>query len=47
MKIIEIYEYGNGKYTESFWTRVQDKIDEVEKRYKIINMEVYFMRSKI
>lgn len=43
MKIIEIYEYGNGTYAEPFWTRVQKKIDEVEKKYKIINMDKNFI----
>jgi hypothetical protein len=43
MKVIEIYEYGNGTYAKPFWSRVQDKIDEVEKRYKIINMDKNFI----
>lgn len=43
MKIIEIYEYGNGTYAEPFWTRVQKKIDKVEENYKIIDMEKKFI----
>lgn len=43
MKIIEIYEYGNGIYAEPFWTRAQKKIDEVEKKYKIIDMDKKFI----
>lgn len=43
MKIIEIYEYGNGTYVEPFWTRVQKKIDKVEEQYKIINMDKNFI----
>ena len=34
MKIIEIYEYGNGIYAEPFWDRVQKKIDKVEEEYE-------------
>ena len=34
MKIIEIYEYGNGTYAEPFWDRVQKKIDKVEEEYE-------------
>lgn len=43
MKIIEIYEYGNGTYAEPFWTRVQKKIDKVEEEYKIIDMDKKFI----
>ena len=43
MKVIEIYEYGNGKYAEPFWKRVQKKIDEIEKKYKIIDMDKKFI----
>lgn len=43
MKIIEIYEYGNGTYAEPFWTMVQKKIDEVEKKYKIIDTNKKFI----
>ena len=30
MKVIEIYEYGNGDYAKPFWDRVQEKIDKIE-----------------
>ena len=43
MKIIEIYEYGNGTYAEPFWTRVQKKINKVEEQYKIIDMDKKFI----
>lgn len=43
MKIIEIYEYGNGVYAEPFWTRVQKKIDKVEEHYEIIDMDKHFV----
>ena len=45
MKIIEIYEYGNGIYAEPFWDRVQKKIDKVEEEYEIINMNKKFIPS--
>lgn len=45
MKIIEIYEYGNGTYAEPFWDRVQKKIDKVEEEYEIINMDKKFIPS--
>ena len=45
MKIIEIYEYGNGTYAEPFWDRVQKKIDKVEEEYEIINMNKKFIPS--
>ena len=45
MKIIEIYEYGNGIYAEPFWDRVQKKIDKVEEEYEIINMHNKFITS--
>ena len=44
MKIIEIYEYGNGIYAEPFWGRVQKKIDKVEEEYEIINMDKKFIQ---
>ena len=44
MKIIEIYEYGNGIYAEPFWDRVQKKIDKVEEEYEIINMDKKFIK---
>lgn len=43
MKIIKIYEYGNGDYAAPFWDRVQKKIDEVEKEYKIIDFDKNFI----
>lgn len=43
MEIIKIYEYGNGTYANPFWSRVQDKIDKVEEKYKIINMDKNFI----
>ena len=43
MKIIKIYEYGNGTYSEPFWDRVQKKIDKVEEQYKIIDMDKNFI----
>lgn len=43
MKVIEIYEYGNGIYAKPFWSRVQDKIDKVEEEYKIISMDKNFI----
>lgn len=43
MKIIKLYEYGNGTYAEPFWERVQKQIDEVEKRYKIVYMKRNFI----
>lgn len=45
MKIIEIYEYGNGIYAKPFWTRVQKKIDKVEEQYKIVNMDKKFIQA--
>ena len=45
MKVIEIYEYGNGTYAEPFWTRVQKKINKVEEQYKIIDMDKKFIPS--
>lgn len=43
MKIIEIYEYGNGDYAPPFWDRVQQKIDKVEELYRIIDMDKNFI----
>ena len=45
MKIIKIYEYGNGIYAESFWGRVQKKIDKVEEEYEIIDKDKKFVPS--
>ena len=45
MKIIEIYEYGNGIYAESFWGRVEKKIDKVEEEYEIIDEDKKFITS--
>lgn len=45
MKIIKIYEYGNGIYAESFWGRVQKKIDKVEEEYEIIDKDKKFIPS--
>ena len=43
MKVIEIYEYGNGTYAKPFWTRVREKINKVEEQYKIIDMDRKFI----
>lgn len=43
MKIIEIYEYGNGTYAKPFWRRVQEKIDKIEEKYKIIDSNKKFI----
>lgn len=43
MKIIEIYEYGNGTYAKPFWERVQEKIDKVEQEYEIVDMVKKFI----
>ena len=45
MKIIKIYEYGNGIYAEPFWDRVQKKIDKVEEEYEIIDKDKKFIPS--
>jgi hypothetical protein len=43
MKVIEIYEYGNGIYAKPFWERVQEQIDKVEEQYEIIDMDKHFV----
>ena len=43
MQTIEIYEYGNGRYTESFRNRVQKKIEKVKEEYEIIDMHKKFI----
>ena len=43
MKIIEIYEYGNGIYAEPFWDRVRKKINKIEEQYKIIDIDKNFI----
>ena len=45
MQTIEIYEYGNGRYAESFRNRVQKKIDKVEEEYEIIDKDKKFIPS--
>ena len=45
MKIIEIYEYGNGVYSKPFYERVYEKIDKVEQEYKILDFDEYFVPS--
>ena len=39
MEIIEIYEYGNGDYADSFRTRVQKQVDKVKEKHEIVIME--------
>ena len=44
MKVIEIYEYGNGDYAKPFWDRVQEKIDKIEEEYvgkNCLGMDTY------
>mgnify|MGYP003294092461 CR=1 FL=1 len=36
MKVIEIYEYGNGIYAEPFWTRIQKKVNKIDMDKKFI-----------
>lgn len=43
MKIIEIYEYGNGVYAKPFWERVYEKINKVEQEYKILDFDKHFV----
>lgn len=43
MKIIKIYEYGNGIYSESFWDRVKKKINKVQEEYEIIYINKKFI----
>lgn len=45
MKIIDIYEYGNGIYAEPFWDRVQKKIDKVKEEYEIMDFVKKFIPS--
>ena len=46
MKIVEVYVYGNGCYAKPFWTRVQEKIDEVEKEYTIIDVDKKYIPAR-
>jgi hypothetical protein len=43
MKIIEMYEYGNGDYAKPFRDRVQEKKDKVEEEFEIIDMAKKFI----
>lgn len=43
IKIIEIYEYGNGDHADSFRTRVQKQVDKVKEKYEIVRMEKHFI----
>ena len=43
MEMIEIYEYGNGDYADSFRIRVQKQVDKVKEKYEIVRMEKHFI----
>ena len=47
MKIIEIYEYGNGDYAKPFWERVQEKIDKVEQEYEVMDFDKHFIPAHL
>lgn len=43
MQKIEIYEYGNGIYSEPFLDRVEKKIEKVKEEYEIIDINKKFI----